>query len=411
MNSSQPIDIAVVGAGAAGILAAIYAARGGARVTILDATAKAGRKILISGGGRCNVLPAEFRAEAFYSSGSANVLRRLFKTWPLTEVRDFFENELAVELVLEEESGKLFPKANRAIVIYQALMTALQEEGVEIIKEWPVAEIVSHTDGTFSLANDDGQLLEAKRVILAAGGMSVPKTGSNGSGYHLAKSLGHELIQPYPALVPLLTEPSIWTELSGLAQFVEWTATSNQKRLASGEGNFLFTHFGYSGPAALNCSHWFARQGCKIHVAWNAWDAEAWQELLTRAGNTTLTAVLSPHLPKRFVKTLLQYCELAFDQNTSQLRKADRQRLLTALSNFELPIIGTRGFDYAEVTGGGIDLKQVDPSTLQSRRQPGLYFCGEILDVIGEIGGHNFLWAWVSGKLAGSQAARDLRPE
>jgi len=430
---SQP-KVAVIGAGAAGMTAAIFAARAGADVVLLDASDRPGTKILISGGGRCNVLPGEFRADAFVSSGSANVLKRIFKTWPHQAVRRFFEDELGVPLELEEESGKLFPQANRAKVVHQALLVALQEEGVELQKNWKVESITVANTGSgadanaknsprFVLHNQEQARVTADRIIFAAGGRSVPKTGSDGSGYQLAEELGHELTSTYPALVPLVAANGWWHELAGLAHGVQWSAMRGQKCVGQGEGNLLFTHFGFSGPAALNASHWHAREGCKITVAWNGWSQAEWQERIwNREGNSVgssggthrrnaasrrhMAKTLSQFLPRRLCGALLQHCEIEIDQDPAQLKKEKRQQLLQALSAFELPLIGTRGYDYAEVTGGGIALSEVNPSTLQSRRQDGVYFCGEILDVIGDIGGHNFLWAWGTGKLAGTHAAK-----
>lgn len=415
----NPCSVVVVGAGAAGLTAAIFAARSGASVTLLDASARPGTKILISGGGRCNVLPGEFRANAFYSSGSANVLKRLFKTWPHAQVRRFFEEELGVPLVLESESGKLFPQANRAKVIHQALLLALEEEGVALRKsckvesieqrERPVDELADAAASSFLVRTENGDEFHAARVILASGGRSVPKTGSDGSGYRLAEHFGHELIPTYPALVPFTSTPGWWQELSGLAHEVKWSAMHGQKCVGSGFGNLLFTHFGFSGPAALDASHWYAREGCRIEVAWNGWSEQQWQQKLW-TNKRNLGRALNLHLPKRLSAALLSHCQIPLDQDPAQLKKDKRRQLLNLLAQFELPLAGTRGYDYAEVTGGGVALADVEPSTLQSRRQPGLYFCGEILDVIGDIGGHNFLWAWVTGKLAGSQAARDLGP-
>jgi predicted Rossmann fold flavoprotein len=429
----NPPKVAVIGAGAAGMTAAIFAARGGADVVLVDASTRPGTKILISGGGRCNVLPGEFRADAFVSSGSTNVLKRIFKTWPHKAVRRFFEDELGVPLELEEESGKLFPQANKAKAVHQALMTALEEEGVELHKDWKVesiaavdhaANVDSETHSTrFILRNQSDARIEVDRVIFAAGGRSVPKTGSDGSGYRLAEELGHELTPTYPGLVPLVAPNGWWSELAGLAHGVKWSAMRGQKCVGQGEGNLLFTHFGFSGPAALNASHWYARDACKIIVAWNGWSEAQWQERIwnpsdqqngsgcgkgrSGTGNRRhIARTLSRFIPRRLCGALLQHCQIEIDQDPAQLKKEKRRELLQALSAFELPLTGTRGYDYAEVTGGGIALSEINPSTLQSRRRDGIYFCGEILDVIGDIGGHNFLWAWVTGKLAGTHAAK-----
>lgn len=407
MNKTAPL--VVVGAGAAGLMAAWGAATLGVPTVLLEGSRHAGAKILISGGGRCNVLPGEFNEQAFYTQGSRNVLRRIFRTWPHAAVRRFFEEELRLPLCLEVESGKLFPEANRARVVRDALVQAAQDRGVDLRLNWRVASIEATASGFRLYARDaQHEPLEAQSVILASGGKSVPKTGSDGTGYGFAKHFGHSLLPTYPALVPLThNEPDLHA-LSGIALPVAWTtANSNNKVLDRGAGAALFTHQGMSGPAILDASHWVEREGARLELCFGLEHADAWTAQLTdRDGAHTVGQRVHGVLPRRVASCLLQRAKVAESQPVAQLTRAQRQQLLQNLAQFELPITGSRGFAVAEVTGGGIPLGEVQPSTLESRTQPGLYLCGEILDCIGRIGGHNFLWAWVTGKLAGMQAAR-----
>jgi predicted Rossmann fold flavoprotein len=408
------IDVAIIGGGAAGLIAALTAARSGAQTVLLESTERIGAKILISGGGRCNVLPGRFDDRAFYTSGSRNVLKRIFRTWPHQAVRDFFEQDLNIPLKLETEFDKLFPVADKARVIRDGLLQAAQDAGVEVRCGWPVQSIESintHSSpdsemgsnhAGFRLQSSRGDSLTAAKVILATGGKSVPKTGSDGHGYKLAQSLGHTILPTYPALVPLTGSDPRLLELSGLTLTVRWQALLNQKVVETGTHSFLFTHKGYSGPAALNASHHYVRDQARIEIAWDPVEQNTWQHRLAQAQKSTLAICLGKHIPKRLAVTLLEIAQLDPDLKVAQLSKDNRKTLLDHLLHFPLPINGDQGYRVAEVTGGGIPLDQINPSTLESRLCPNLYLCGEILDAIGQIGGHNFLWAFVTGHLAGS---------
>ena len=409
--------VIVVGAGAAGLLAAYFAAKSGSPTVLLEGTQKLGAKILISGGGRCNVLPGEFEEHAFYTQGSRNVLRRIFKTWPHAEVRRWFENELGIALKFEADSGKLFPVANRAVVVRDALHQACLDAGVVLHTGFRVESIQRMNPGLasgaaphparFLLHSDaaDTAALEASAVILATGGKSVPKTGSDGHGYRLAQQFGHSILPTYPALVPLRHAEQDLLDLAGITLPIAWSTWLGGKRLDSGIRSALLTHQGMSGPAILDASHWVERENASLHIGWGGLDTDAWRASLQSTRANQVGAWLNETLPKRLTASLLARAEVAEGQQLAQLSKPMRTRLLQVLGDFVLPTTGSRGYAVAEVTGGGVPLNEVSPSTLESRAQPGLFLCGEILDCIGRIGGHNFLWAWVTAKLAGTQAA------
>jgi predicted Rossmann fold flavoprotein len=441
---SAALPLVIVGAGAAGLMAAIHAARGPRPTLLLEGGERPGRKILISGGGRCNVLRAQASAADFVSDGSSHTIRKIMAAWPLTRARRFFEEELRVPLALEAETGKLFPASGRARDVLDALLTAVSERGAHIRANARVTALVCEDDGwSVRLASD--QVIRAHRVILATGGLAAPAAGSDGSGLRIAEQLGHAIIPTYPALVPLIGGNPAHRALAGLSLEATvrveeaWgeTQVANRRRSSvSSCGGFLFTHRGYSGPAVLNVSHVVARAllrrglqgqagvatapegetrsslpsspqaavGPRLTVQWTALDAATWNARLCAEGGSA-RALLRQFLPERLAFQLLTETGL-LDADLAQLRRDARGRLIEALTRYHLPVAGHEGYRAAEVTGGGVSLAEVNPATLESRRAAGLFFCGEMLDAFGPIGGYNFLWAWVTGKLAGEAARR-----
>ena len=381
-------SVAVVGAGAAGLVAAAFAAAAGAAVTLVERTKDGGRKILISGGGRCNVLPSVLTPERFVTDSPPRLLRRMLRAWPLHEQRAFFEHELGVPLALEEESGKLFPQSDRAADIRDGLVEFARGKGVQLRFNTTVTGVSASRSG-FVLETSAGAL-EPARVVLATGGLSVPATGSDGIGLQIAGALGHDLNPTYPALTPLLDESGRHAALSGVSLSVRLRSKSLET-----QGGFLFTHRGYSGPSVLDISH----VSGSIRVQWAALRAE---ELTGK--DEFLTSILSRKMPARLAEQLLRECGIPADRRTSSLRRAERNALIEAVTSYVLPWSGNEGYKKAEVTGGGVALTDVDPKTLESRKVKGLYLCGEMLDAFGPIGGHNFSWAWSTGRAAGIAA-------
>jgi hypothetical protein len=258
----------------------------------------------------------------------------------------------------------------------------------------------------FGLRSADGQRLEANRVILAAGGQSVPKTGSDGHGYALAGAFGHSIVPTYPALVPLTSPDGALKDLAGISLPVRWRARTGGKVREERTRELLFTHRGFSGPAILDASHWVVRDGARIEVAWNGLDRTEWQERFAGGGRREVLSVVAELLPRRLAQTLVARVPGVAELPLAHFDRRRRELLLDALCDFELPVGGNEGFRVAEVTGGGVPLSELDPKCLESRKAPGLFLCGEILDVVGRIGGYNFLWAWVTGRLAGQWAGQ-----
>lgn len=396
--------IAVVGGGAAGLVAAIFAASDGADVLLIERTADGGRKILISGGGRCNVLPSVLAPERFVTDSAGHLLRAMLKAWPLHEQQAFFENDLHIPLALEDESGKLFPASNRARDVRDGLVSFARERGVRFQFGTRV-DGLQPDDAGWIVRTSTGDI-PAAAVILATGGLSVPATGSDGIGLQVAAGLGHRMIDPYAALTPLLGDTrSRHDALSGVSLHVRLRAKS-ATGTAEAHGGFLFTHRGYSGPSVLDVSHIVTRTGnATVRAQWSSLDAAAWNREF-ETPSAPVATLIGRHVPTRLGAQLMLEAGVPADRRTSSLRRTERTSLIECLTSYALPVTGDEGFKKAEVTGGGVALDEVDLRTLESKRHPRLYLCGEILDAFGPIGGHNFAWAWATGRAAGRAAAR-----
>jgi predicted Rossmann fold flavoprotein len=397
--------VVVVGAGAAGLLAALTAARRGLDVVLVESTDDGGRKILISGGGRCNILPSVAEPERYVTDSSPNTLRKILRSWPLAEQRAFFEHELKMPLVLERESGKLFPSSQKARDVRDGLVARVRESGARI---WFGARVtgLSYEAGVWTVRLHDAPPIDASAVIVATGGLSVPSTGSDGAGLSMLRALGHEVHATYPALTPLTATPHPHAELAGVATDVTLSAPGAKPAFRA-TGALLVTHRGWSGPVVLDASHHATRstkgERREILVNWTGavgakdtdWDAEL------REGAGTVRSAVSGRLPRRLADALVVESGVAPETSLAQLRRSDRQKVVETLTAYRLPWTGHEGYRKAEVTGGGVSLAEIDPRTMESRRAPGLFLCGEILDAFGPIGGHNFLWAWATGRAAG----------
>jgi predicted Rossmann fold flavoprotein len=402
--------IVVVGAGAAGLVAAIFARSAGSGVTLLERTPDGGRKILISGGGRCNILPSSLHPEQFVTDSPAHLMRGLLRSWPLTEQRRFFEEEVGVPLALEEETGKLFPRSDRARDVRDGLVALARERGVIFQGNTDVTKLGwDAADGTSWRLQTSRGGISASAVVLATGGLSVPATGSEGAGLRFAEGLGHTIQPLYPALTPLTGGMPGHADLAGISLTVRLRAKADG-RSREAEGGFLFTHRGYSGPSVLDVSHVAVRSSgsAVVRAAWTDRTEAQWlQDITSTTGR--VAGVVARHLPERLAEALCADAGLPPDRRGPELRREERLALIERLTAYALPWTGDEGYKKAEVTGGGVALTDVDPRTLESKRQRGLFMCGEMLDAFGPIGGYNFAWAWATGRAAGLGAARGHR--
>ncbi|MFN2316195.1 MAG: NAD(P)/FAD-dependent oxidoreductase [Gemmatimonadales bacterium] len=397
--------VVVIGAGAAGLMAAIHAAGGGRRVLLLERTRDGGRKILISGGGRCNILPSVAQPERFVTDSPRPLLRHILRGWPLEQQRHFFEQELGLPLVLEPETGKLFPAANRARVVRDRLLGEARVRGAEVRFDTLVTGLAPATGSAgWQVTTAGAPPINAARVIVATGGLSVPSTGSDGRGLGWLEALGHQVHPTYPALTPLIGVAPAHHNLSGISLPVRITVPGTRPPVESA-GGFLFTHRGWSGPAVLDVSHCAVRarmegRPAQLLVSWDDREAAVWEETLLSAPGS-VGGALRGALPDRLASLILEEAGVDPRTGTAQLRRESRRRLVELLTRYPLPWQGDEGYRKAEVTGGGVALDDVVTHTLESRRHPGLHICGEALDAFGPIGGHNFQWAWATGQQAG----------
>jgi len=395
-------------------MAAIFAARAGADVRLLERTRDGGRKILISGGGRCNILPASVDESRFVTDSSPHTLRKILRSWPLREQIAFFEHDAGLPLVEETESAKLFPRSQSARDVRDRLYDLARRHGVTLRTQANVIGFAP-AGSEWRVTIENGEDLVVDRLIVATGGLSVPQTGSDGRGLTIAESLGHTVHSTYAALTPLIATPSPFEQLSGVSLNVTISARASvdnenervaQGRRATATGGFLFTHRGYSGPAVLDVSHVAVRSlaentPARLTVRWASRGDDEWADALKPQGSRTVLSAVAGAMPSRLAEALIAYARIEPSHQLAHLSRSDRLRLIDTLVRSVLPWSGDEGYKKAEVTGGGVSLAEVDPRTLESRRHKGLFLCGEMLDAFGPIGGYNFLWAWATGRAAG----------
>lgn len=415
-------DVAVVGAGAAGLVTAIMAARvaglaAGSRfkIFLLDSREKIGAKILISGGTRCNVTNQEV-TPSDYQGGPAHFVKHVLESFTPAQTIRFFE-EIGVALVLEP-SGKYFPTTHSGKTVLEALLREADRLNIGFKKGVKIHVITKEKDlfrlsGHRSAGAKEPYHAAARRVVLATGGLSYPETGSDGTGLVIAKDFGHTIVPTAPALTPLTTEDEDWKALSGITMPARLSFFKKGQKQADVEGSFLFTHFGFSGPAALDVSRYWAKavptDQPRIEVSFLPRETEEslrrrFEAYRGKYADRLLKSFFVEEflLPERFVEIFLKKTAIDTRISMGQMKKGV---FLHRLLNYSLPVTGVVGYKKAEVTAGGVDLREIKVSSMESKLVAGLYFAGEILDVDGRIGGFNFQWAWSSGALAGHRSA------
>jgi predicted Rossmann fold flavoprotein len=401
-------DVVVVGAGAAGLLAATRAAERGRRTLILEKNKKPGVKILMSGGTRCNITHATDNrgiVEAFGPPG--RFLHSALAALSVEQTVELFEAEDVPTKV--EETGKVFPVSNKAVDVLDALLRRLERSGATLALAEPLVDLEPSEAG-FRLATPL-RMLSAAKVIITVGGQSYPGSGTTGDGYRIAATFGHTVVEPRPALVPVTVAAPWVHELRGVTlPDVAVRILDEQKCLNSRRGSLLFAHFGLSGPVVLDASRVVSRHPnprtlvLEIDLLPVVTDADL-DDYLRResidSGKKLLAVVLAEHLPRRLADALLTQAGFPMERKAAALSREERARLVQSMKRLRLPITGTLGFGKAEVTAGGVALDEVDSRTLQSKKVPGLWIAGEILDLDGPIGGYNFQAAFSTGWLAG----------
>ncbi len=402
-------QVVVVGAGAAGLMAALRAAEHGRHTLLLEKNRKAGVKILMSGGTRCNITQdTDNRGIVAAYGPPGRFLHSPLASFGVEATREFFEAEGVATKV--EETGKVFPVSDRAADVLAALLRRLERSGATLALEEPITALERGADH-FTIVTTR-RTIRAEKVILTTGGQSYPGAGTTGDGYRFAAALGHRIVPPRPALVPLTTAVPWVAELRGITlPDVAVRIIDGAQTLAQRRGSLLFAHFGLSGPVALDVSRVVSGhpqpQSLALEIDLLPCLSEAalgdyLRDEALASGKKQLAGVLTQHLPRRLAETLLELATMGRDRKAAGLSKEERVRLVAQIKHLRIPLTGTLGFKKAEVTAGGIALDEVDSRTMQSKLVPNLYLAGEVLDLDGPIGGYNFQAAWSTGWLAGS---------
>ena len=412
--------IVIIGGGAAGLMAGIAAGRLGARARVLDGVKKVGAKILVSGGSRCNVTNEHVVPARFNGEGCAPFIARTLRSFSPADTHRFFR-DIGVELKLEP-TGKFFPTSDTSRTVLAALLGALSDAKVPLHLETPVTKIERVGDQSWRVhtGGANPEIIEASCVILATGGLALPKSGSDGRGYKMARALGHTVIETTPALTPLLGHDEVHQSLSGRSLEARLTLYRDDKpaqneRLASYEGSLLFTHRGYSGPVALNISRHVARErwqysGASVFASFfphvkEEEEGQFWGEWAQKNPKKNVANALSAHMPDDIAEALAARAGVE-NSPLGRLSREGVAALRAQMFACPLSVDEVAPYEKAETTAGGIALSEIAPATMMSKLAPGLFFCGEICDVDGWLGGYNFQWAWSSGIVAGRAAAK-----
>lgn len=409
---TEKYDVLIIGGGAAGMMAAISAGHMGAKTALIERNEKLGKKVYITGKGRCNVTNAAER-DPFFKSVVRNP-RFLYAAYSRLDNRalmDLIEN---AGCPLKVERGeRVFPVSDKASDITRALESELRRAGVRVLFNTRVEKILTEDGAIAGVRTESGDILSAKAVIVATGGLSYPSTGSTGDGYRFAKEAGHSVLPCSPSLVPVNTMESWPSMLSGLTlKNVRLSAKLDGKTLYSDQGEMLFTHFGISGPLALSLSAVLPQEcrGVALEIDLKpALTAKALDERLLRdiheQPRATLASIVYGLTPRALGQELLRIAGFAPDLRVSEWKSTDRKKLAELVKAVPLTVAGVRGYSEAVVTRGGVSTKEINPSTMESRKVPGLFFAGEVIDIDALTGGFNLQIAFSTGALAGEKAA------
>ncbi|MCA0447415.1 MAG: aminoacetone oxidase family FAD-binding enzyme [Bacteroidetes bacterium] len=411
MNDYQVI---IAGAGAAGLMAAISAGRAGAKnVLLLDASERPGTKILMSGGGRCNITNAEMDFRNFRGE-SVNGIKKVILQFPPDKVVDFFISA-GVKTKVEEPWNKVFPVSDSASNVLNSLLAEVRKYDISF--KYPVKlNSLSQVGSIWECETDKGSF-SSETVILATGGFSYPHTGSDGSIWTVLRNMGVTLVQPRAALTPLKCSDHDLHALSGLTVWCRIKVRENGKEVFNHENSLLFTHDGLSGPGILNASEWFTdqklRKVTELTIGFfpeeNENEVREWlTDEIKNNPTIKLSKLLRTKLPDRLAAVLINRLDFT-DISIGQLPREKRNKLIALLTDFKPDISGHSGFKKAEVTAGGVPFSEINLATMEVKQFPGLFLAGEIINVHGIIGGYNFQWAWSSGWLAGKSSLTKIK--
>ncbi len=417
-------DVIVIGGGSAGLMACVGASEQGAKVLLLEKGEKLARKLIISGGGRCNVTNAKEIDELIKNiPGNGRFMYSAFNQFGNRGIIQFFEG-LGVKLK-EEDNGRMFPVSDKAITVANTLINYIRSNGVEIRLHSSVKQLLSNAEEIAGVELKSGEVIKAKAVIIATGGKSVPKTGSTGDGYAWARSVGHTITPLYPTEVPITIDEK-WIKdqiFQGLSLRDVTITLYNQKGkvLTEQRGDMIFTHFGISGPAALRLGHYISVAHMKNPVGSRMLKIDLFPEqsfdqiykeslqLVENEPKKAVKNVLRGYIPERLILPLLEKASITEETTYAHLAKKNWVDFVQLLKGIPLRVSGTLSIEEAFVTGGGVSIKEIDPKTFASKLIEGLYFAGEIMDVHAHTGGYNITVAFSSGYNAGRSAVQMLK--
>ncbi len=417
-------DCIVIGGGPAGLMASIAAAEHGANVLLIEKGNRLGRKLAISGGGRCNVtnrMPINELIQ--HIPGNGKFLYSAFSIFNNEDIIHMF-NKMGITLK-EEDHGRMFPVTDKAQSVIDALINKINSLRIKIMLQSPVKSLLFQDNQVTGLEFKNGERIHSKTVILAVGGKSVPQTGSTGDGYEWAKEAGHTITDLYPTEVPLISNESFIKQkkLQGLALRDVSLSVLNEKEkvIVTHRMDLLFTHFGISGPAALRCSQFVIKQQRKIKKDNVTMRIDLFpdkkeeqisneiEESLKLEPKKSIKNVLKGYLPERYLLLLLEQVEIYDNTSYSSLHKNKLLSLVKLIKEFTFQVQGTLPIEQAFITGGGVSIKEIDPKSMSSKLINGLYFSGELIDIHGYTGGFNITAAFVTGYVAGMNAAKESR--
>lgn len=403
--------VVIIGGGASGLMAAIMAARGGAKVTVLEHQNQIGKKILVTGNGRCNFTNTD-QALSHYHSECPDVMEKVLSGFSMEETVNFFK-ELGI--CPKSRNGYLYPNSDAASSVLEVLRMECEHLKVKLACQTEV-ESVEKSGGLFKV-HTHGWTYEAEKLILAAGSKAAPATGSDGSGYTYAKSFGHTVIEPYPALVQLLSKERSLGTLAGLRADANAVLLVEGEQKASNRGEVQFNAGNISGIPVFQISAEAAKamaEGKRCEVLFDFLPGFTQEELLSylkerkeHGGYKTAAAFLTGLFHKKLSQVLIQQCGFSAKLCAADFKEDDITNLCKQIKAFKVTIYATNGFEHAQCCGGGVSLTEINPHTMESKLIRGLYFCGELLDVYGDCGGYNLQWAWTSGYLAGKAVNDD----
>lgn len=409
-------DVVVIGGGPAGMMAAISAGEKGAKVALFEKNPKLGVKLLLTGGGRCNLTHVEKGRDFCSKFGKeGDFLLSPFSVFGIKETMDFFEEN---GLELKEENGKIYPTSEKAKDVLNLLISLLKKNKVDVFLSSEVKDIRTDGKKVLSILLSDKKEVKAKSCIFSIGGKSYPVTGSTGEGFNWLKKIGHKVNELKPALTPIETKEEWTKSLSGISlDDVSVSLVQNGKKVKEEKGEILFTHFGLSGPLVLNMSRAIGDllEKGKIKIFIDLFNGKSIEEsdgylqnIFNKNRNKHVLKCLSDAYTEKLSSFIMNFSGVPYDRKPNNLTKEERERMIRFMKKIELNVVGLLGFDRAMATQGGVSLKEIDSRTMRSKILSNLYFAGEAIDLDGPSGGYNLQMCWTTGNVAGQNSASDI---